>query len=142
MFKLFAFLCNSTGALYKANTESLLRLLEYVIDYNFNHKPNRKFALVSVKVDGEDLLSNGKRNAKPNGFCFNGNHTIASKERKVESTSSVGSLVFSFSFCANSVRCQHSALVFCQLYRNYIYTLHSQCFIASVAWKTVAWGLR
>ncbi|KAK2574078.1 Glutamate receptor 2 [Acropora cervicornis] len=46
------------GALYKANTESLLRLLEYVIDYNFNHKPNRKFALVSVKVDGEDLLSN------------------------------------------------------------------------------------
>lgn len=75
MFKLFASLCNSTGALYKANTESLLRLLEYVIDYNFNHKPNRKFALVSVKVDGEDLLSNGKRTAKPNGFCFNGNHT-------------------------------------------------------------------
>lgn len=75
--------------------------------------------------------------------------TLASKERKVESTRSVfqflytvGSLVFSFPFCANSIRCQHSALVFCQLYRNYIYTLHSQCFIASVAWKTVAWCLR
>ncbi|XP_068679822.1 glutamate receptor ionotropic, kainate 2-like isoform X2 [Montipora foliosa] len=49
------------GALYNKNTESLLHLLKYVIDYNFSHKtnlPGHKFTVTPVMVDGKDLLSN------------------------------------------------------------------------------------
>ena len=54
---------NKTGALYNKDTESLLHLLKYVIDYNFSHKtnlPGHKFTVTPVMVDGKDLLSNGK----------------------------------------------------------------------------------
>lgn len=82
--------------------------------------------------------------------------TLASKEKRVESTRSVFHFLLvrawslvprrrekkKFRLVPVLYGCHHSALAFGQLHRNYIYTLHSQCSIATVARKTVAWRHR
>ena len=58
------FVNQSTGALYNKKTESLLRVLEYVISYRLPRElylPSHKLTLTRVMVNGKDLLSKGRR---------------------------------------------------------------------------------